>query len=320
MGEGGRRAGAMGKRRVRSFPHGVAAGAGLPGPGWALLLVLLGGCSSPAAAPARSGNDPSRDPAVRAQALLQTPRSQELRAAVTAAATPDEKAAAYKSFFTEVGRTSLPELEKDPDVGIALQASWEDHRIARTGAGSSTLSTANPEEMGRFLESVRARTGLEPPDSWKEALLGAHVATSFGEHSTLGWGSAGSLSRTTLATPEGTVGASPTPAGGYPFDLSLGEKWRSRVWATGRSGAFTGWGPHEVKLLGGGGRVTVFGWESHGAYIEAFDLASGSPAFRFSSCYWFHWSEEWTFPDDRPSKPPPDPATPQGRKHRNRAP
>ncbi len=42
------------------------------------------------------------------------------------------------------------------------------------------------------------------------------------------------------------------------------------------------------------GEVTsVFGVESHGAYAEAFDSATGKVKFRFCTCYWFHNCEAW---------------------------
>jgi hypothetical protein len=37
----------------------------------------------------------------------------------------------------------------------------------------------------------------------------------------------------------------------------------------------------------------VFGMESHGAYIEAFDAGTGKVRFRFCTCYWSEHSETW---------------------------
>jgi hypothetical protein len=39
--------------------------------------------------------------------------------------------------------------------------------------------------------------------------------------------------------------------------------------------------------------VYVFGAESHGMYVEAFDAGSGECIYRFCTCYWFAFSERW---------------------------
>ena len=64
------------------------------------------------------------------------------------------------------------------------------------------------------------------------------------------------------------------------------------MWAAGRT-ALAGYGVHRVELAGKDGSVFVFGTESHGMYLEAFDLATGKCQFRFCSCYWFTFSETW---------------------------
>jgi hypothetical protein len=268
--------------------------------GTAVLLLGLAACSSspaPAAAPASAAPGTPAPPARRP--VAEDPDLQAERARLLESDTPDERAKAFQRFFIHVGRGRLEELEDDPDVGIALQASWENHRIPLPGAGVKTPVTVDPEEMGFFLKEVSERTGVKIPDSWKAALLHAHVSTSFGEHSTLGWGIESPGSQTSLATTAGSLVARPETRGGYPYVLSCEGKWTTQVWASGRTGLFTGWGPHEVILTGDAHRVLVFGWESHAAYVEAFDMATGSPLFRFCTSYWCHGSEDWVFPRDR---------------------
>jgi hypothetical protein len=68
--------------------------------------------------------------------------------------------------------------------------------------------------------------------------------------------------------------------------------WKADVWAAGREG-LGGEGYHSVEMTAADGVVYLFGVESHGAYVEAFDAASGKVRFRFCTCYWFHHSEGW---------------------------
>lgn len=281
------------------------------------LLLGLAACSSSAPKAAVSGGAPAGKvrPPVSEDPVLQADRARVLEAD-----TPEDRAKAFQRLFIHAGRARLDELEDDPDIGIALQASWENHRTPLPGAGVKTPVTVDPAEIGTFFKEVAERTGARVPDSWKEALLHAHVSTTFGEHSTMGWGYESPGSQTALATAAGSMVARPEARGGYPYDLSCEGKWTARVWAAGRSGAFTGWGPHEVLVKGDDHRVLVFGWESHAAYVEAFDAVSGNALYRFCTSYWSHGSEEWVFPEDRIDDSSNTSSTSKRGKHKRQAP
>jgi hypothetical protein len=68
--------------------------------------------------------------------------------------------------------------------------------------------------------------------------------------------------------------------------------WTSPIWAAGRR-ILMGRGSHQVELRKTGGVVYVFGVDSHGAYLEAFNITTGECALRFCTCYWFNHSEAW---------------------------
>lgn len=70
------------------------------------------------------------------------------------------------------------------------------------------------------------------------------------------------------------------------------QEWKTDVWAAGRS-SLGGNGFHHVELQENEGIVIIYGIESHGAYAEAFDIATGKASFRFCTCYWFNFSEAW---------------------------
>lgn len=69
--------------------------------------------------------------------------------------------------------------------------------------------------------------------------------------------------------------------------------WTADVWGSGRTGVVSGFHDHWAEVIGQGDTLYVFGAESHGMYLEAFEAATGKVRFRFCTCYWFHWSEAW---------------------------
>jgi hypothetical protein len=97
---------------------------------------------------------------------------------------------------------------------------------------------------------------------------------------------------------ERSVVAGYDPGGGSAYRLAgfrgAGGKptWTAQVWATGRRFG-NGNACHAVELAVDRDAVYVFGMESHGAYIEAFDAATGKVQFRFCTSYWSEQSEAW---------------------------
>jgi hypothetical protein len=65
------------------------------------------------------------------------------------------------------------------------------------------------------------------------------------------------------------------------------------VWGSGRTGFASGHHDHWAELAERDGTVYVFGAESNGMYVEAFEATTGKVRFRFCTGYWFHWSEAW---------------------------
>jgi len=86
--------------------------------------------------------------------------------------------------------------------------------------------------------------------------------------------------------------------GGFRFTLAgfegKGGKpvWTTDVWAAGRT-VLGGYAAHRMELVEKDGSLFVFGAESHGMYLEAFDAATGKCLYRFCNGYWFHFSEAW---------------------------
>lgn len=69
-------------------------------------------------------------------------------------------------------------------------------------------------------------------------------------------------------------------------------KWTASVWAVNRT-ELNGNATHKAELIITKNVVYIFGSETNGMYVEAFDIATGKPVLRFSTCYWFHFSEAW---------------------------
>jgi hypothetical protein len=95
-----------------------------------------------------------------------------------------------------------------------------------------------------------------------------------------------------------SVVAAYTSASGFAYQVAGFEgkggktTWKADVWAAGRNG-LGGLGYHFVQMTEKDGVAYLFGMESHGAYVEAFDVATGRVQFRFCTCYWWNNSEAW---------------------------
>jgi hypothetical protein len=86
---------------------------------------------------------------------------------------------------------------------------------------------------------------------------------------------------------------------GYPFkaagvDSKTGkESWVASVWASRRGSSTGPPGRCPVEICREGDTVIVYGCGGIGMYAEGFDARTGKCRFRFCTCYWFNFSEEW---------------------------
>lgn len=270
----------------------------------------------------------------------------EQRAAVLAAQGDEARSSAYRKLFEMVSYRELAAMKHDPDLGIALQAAWEQARVGvpRQAKMAGRIDTVySPETMGRFVEFLNEKVGTKPPAWFKDGLLntdyfpGQHHAfgrskvgpsySASGSDREVNDGSLLTISgdKVTIArkgksvdSTEKLVGLDRMServavecadglflcavhgnySGGYPYKLvALDEKsglqkWQADVWAARRGGS-TGIGHHDVSMVVDEKAVTLFGMESHGAYVESFELSTGKPIFRFCTSYWFNFSETW---------------------------
>jgi hypothetical protein len=222
-----------------------------------------------------------------------------LRDEVLKASKPWDKAKAYKAFFLHVGRDKLQDLTKDADTGIALQAAWEVHKKAVKRA-KPVLGMSDdfydPEELAKFVKFLKERTKAPVPDWWSESIQDAWLFPGQ-HHAFIRSGKQRGRSVTRLAAGKLLVTAD-IPIAGFRYVLvgsaaADGKQlWEAEVWSAGR-GFLAGVGYHRVELKEKDGILFVFGMETHGMYLEAFELATGKCLYRFCTCYWFHFSEEW---------------------------
>jgi hypothetical protein len=256
-----------------------------------------------------------------------------LRDAVIRADTSDKAAAAYEAYFLRIGRAGLKDLMKDEDTGIALQAAWETYtkpakRKEKLFGRSDDVY--DPAELRKFVVFLKERTKAPVPDWWATAVTEVDLFPGR-HHAFVGARrdgpkqvrveeregnlvlSAGGCSvefpkatfnrdfydsfaawigekRSVVAAYPGIAGFAYTVAG---FEGKGGKPvWKVDVWGAGRD-VLGGEGFHQVEMREKDGVVYLFGVESHGAYVEAFEAASGKVRFRFCTCYWFHNSEAW---------------------------
>jgi hypothetical protein len=69
-----------------------------------------------------------------------------------------------------------------------------------------------------------------------------------------------------------------------------------KVWSTGAVGATTGSWHQEIAIVNLKGSVVVLG-DGQGCYLEAFDIETGKPKYRFCNHAWRErWGKEYTRP------------------------
>lgn len=268
--------------------------------------------------------------------------STDFRQAVLDAKSEDSKGHAYQALFEHKSAADLQSLKSDVDIGISLQAAWEDARkpIARPKKSQYRVDTIyDPAATLGFVAFLSQRTGLSVPEWWKAAFLevdyfpGQHHAffRPISPYDEILDGS-GRVSRgvTVAFTKTGVSFASngikvtiardidvhadtyavllekdrsyivplSYGSGGFGYtlralDSRTGEVvWSSPGWAAGRR-MLMGLSFHAVSIVHSAHLVVVFGAESHGAYVEAYDDLTGKCLYRFCSCYWFNFPEAW---------------------------
>jgi hypothetical protein len=80
----------------------------------------------------------------------------------------------------------------------------------------------------------------------------------------------------------------------FGVDSRSGRRlWTANVWGSGRMVIQGVGGPEPEEIRRHKDTVIVYGAESHAMYAEGFDAKTGKCLFRFSSCYWFNFSEAW---------------------------
>jgi len=96
-----------------------------------------------------------------------------LREEVVKADTQKAKIYGYKALFEKVGKAGLPDLMKDEDTGIALQAAWEVHKklVQRSKEIPPQSSDIyEPDGLKKFVEVLKKRTKAPLPDWWAESI------------------------------------------------------------------------------------------------------------------------------------------------------
>lgn len=77
------------------------------------------------------------------------------------------------------------------------------------------------------------------------------------------------------------------------FEVKGGKQlWKADIWAVHRV-LLIGNAPHCLEVVATKDSVVIFGQETSGMYVEAFDSTTGKCRFRFCTSYWMNFSEEW---------------------------
>lgn len=194
----------------------------------------------------------------------------------------DAAAATIRALFEANRRLGLNSLESCQDPEIVLHVLWEQAK-------------GDKNKTRQFIDSLDQKLRIVTPRWWQRCLLNVLVTDTFHYIPDVEMSRAGAHS---IVYSDGEIIVDPS-ASGFSYSIRRTDMnrnrtvWSSSVWAVNRT-ALAGVGAHQVELVISDERVFVFGAESHGAYLEAFDLSDGRPLVRFCTCYWFNFSESWS--------------------------
>ncbi|MDQ3032769.1 MAG: hypothetical protein M3Y87_10155 [Myxococcota bacterium] len=240
------------------------------------------------------------------------------RSAVAEVRTRCDQGAPVHAAFAMLSPPQLDALAADGDRTLRLLVHWErERRVLDAGL--------DPDGITRFLRALRSELGRPAPAWWATALRSArvHAATSTTSYTAtparasrfterIEWGSRTFVAPAAMASLDGIpppldatldhVDAIRTGArivvvpfspgsGGFPLEVRAYRAgpvelaWRSTACAAGRQ-VLGGVGELAIELEITAEEVRVWSAESHGLAIDAFDLATGAPRWRFSTDFW----------------------------------
>ena len=196
-----------------------------------------------------------------------------------------------KKIFLKEGRDGIGDLTNSKDPTVAIHAAWE-------------IAKGKPDDIDRFLKVLESSLGTEPPKWWREQMKKIKIYP--GNCHYVPGVAPNDKAEHRLTHKNFQIDSTPTTAG-FPYEVSITDtktKMESKitVWAVGRN-ILAGAGSHQIEILIHNDILCVFGSESHGAYAEQFRLTDGTPLLRFSTCYWFNFSERWNWNDSKKKKP-----------------
>lgn len=214
-------------------------------------------------------------------------------------------------LFADASEQDLQTLLLDEDTGVALLAAWE--RVLRRGPVDGGRK-ADPVELARFIGFVEGRVQAPVPDRWAD-VIGASEGAGFRFEGGLRGDDRAAFSDEQVTVTHGDEvwvlprwrfggglamafdGGSAYLAGGfgipvsyavYEVDRLTGEPVRAfDVWAgeVGYTGSYEGLHAQFIEMSIWDSVLVVFGCSNSVAYIEAFDLETGEPLYRFGTNY-----------------------------------
>jgi len=188
-----------------------------------------------------------------------------------------------QKLFGSLDVKRLSALSNSKDETVALHATWE-------------LAKAKPAEVDRFLKKFESASGVTPPRWWQQCIRSIRVYEG-NCHYVPNVIPRGDDKKERIVYGDHKIMAKPSSAG-FPYPITISKSnsnttgMKVEVWAVGRT-LLAGCGAHQMEMRAMNGKLYVFGAESHGAYAEIFRIVDGQPLLRFSTCYWFNFSEKW---------------------------
>lgn len=202
---------------------------------------------------------------------------------VEKADSPKEKAKYYRALLELYSPEQILKSDCKISKSMSLQLAWE-------------LSKKSPKGIDEFIKGAEKTANVPFPGWWRDLLKKVvfrekkhFIPIRFGGPST---------PSPTVKFDKNLLFLADHNMGGAPCCLECQNErtskvlWQAEVWAVNclQLGGFANF-HFDIEVTSD--TVYVFGAESGGLFIEAFQRHDGKCLLRFCTCYWLNYSEEW---------------------------
>ncbi|CAN5332434.1 hypothetical protein BH10PLA2_BH10PLA2_23320 [soil metagenome] len=176
--------------------------------------------------------------------------------------------------IARMNNKQLEELRKDASPSISLRAAY-------------VLAKMHNQKKHDFTKLMKGHLGVPMPQWWVKELK---EVMDTKDRDYVANVDSSQLSRSSRLIVGDFVFEADPKSSGRSYAIVAHNRitskllWSGKVWAVCRE-TLAGLGSHQIELVTSKDVLVVFGAESHGLYVEAFELKNGKPVIRFCTHY-----------------------------------